>query len=144
MVLLCFNWSKFNCALGFLKEDQNGKLKLVKKPLFEIPFSIMDIWYTQTLMWWAWGGCNYHYCTHALLPSSLEFLLSLVTMITMATLVLHFYVRRVRCINILLLVESPHVIKFSIAWNLTAYQILNCSLLSEETSHFYHCCCSWN
>ena len=59
------------------------------------------------------GGCNYHYCTHALLPSGLEFLLSLVTMITMATLVLHFYVQRVRCINILLLVKSPHVIKFS-------------------------------
>ena len=50
-VLSKINWSRFKCVLGFLKEDQDGKLKLVKKPLFEIPLSIMDIWYTQALMW---------------------------------------------------------------------------------------------
>lgn len=50
-VLSKINWSRFKCVLGCLKEDQDGKLKLVKKPLFEIPLSIMDIWYTQALMW---------------------------------------------------------------------------------------------
>ena len=39
------------CICRFLHADEDGKLQLVKKPLFEIPLSIMDIWYTQALMW---------------------------------------------------------------------------------------------
>ena len=50
-VLSKINWRKLKCLCPFLKEDGNGKIQLVKKPFFEIPLSIMDIWYTQALMW---------------------------------------------------------------------------------------------
>ena len=40
------------CIFRFLHADEDGKLQLVKKPFFEIPLSIMDIWYTQALMWY--------------------------------------------------------------------------------------------
>ena len=88
------NWSRLRCLRRFLHEDQDGNLKLIKKPLFEIPLSILDICYTQALMWWVkiimmvviivtMLRLGFFFCPY--LP-----------LITIATLVLHFYVRRVR------------------------------------------------
>ena len=89
------------CICRFLRADEDGKLQLVKKPFFEIPLSIMDIWYTQALMWYVfllvlkWRLlllCTYIY--------RLGFFYSpYLPLITIATLVLHFYVRRVRKIG---------------------------------------------
>ena len=45
------DWSKVKCMHRLVNKDQDGKLRLVKKPPFEIPLSILDIWYTQALMW---------------------------------------------------------------------------------------------
>ena len=47
------DWAKVKkakCIHRFCK-DQDGKLRLVNKPPFEIPLSILDVWYTQALMW---------------------------------------------------------------------------------------------
>lgn len=51
-VLSKVDWSKVKFMYRFAKVDQDGKLRLVKKPPFEIPLSILDVWYTQALLWW--------------------------------------------------------------------------------------------
>ncbi|XP_065900094.1 transmembrane channel-like protein 7 isoform X2 [Dysidea avara] len=70
------NWDRLKWTHRFLHKDNDGHLWLVRKPEFEIPLSILDIWYTQALLWLGFFYCPY-------LP-----------LITIATLVIHFYVRR--------------------------------------------------
>ena len=76
------DWSKRKCICRFLHKDEDGKLRLVKKPFFEIPLSIMDIWYTQALMWWVYKHSCFHSCCCILVTIILQawiFLLSLFT-----------------------------------------------------------------
>ena len=49
------------CICRFLHANEDGKLQLVKKPFFEIPLSIIDIWYTQALMWYVFLLVLYYY-----------------------------------------------------------------------------------
>lgn len=67
------DWNKVKWMHRFVNEDQDGKLRLVKKPPFEIPLSILDVWYTQALMWWVPNYNIVHRWVYDVLSGSASF-----------------------------------------------------------------------